>query len=72
MTATNKTYEVNANGGRSYVSDDAGKVADVAATWADQGHEPNAYAKIEGETIRIVRVPVTGKRATKAALIAVR
>ena len=67
-----KTYEVNANGNCIYTSDSAAKVADIAVTWATQGHEPHAYAKADTADglVRVVRVPVTGKRATKAALLA--
>lgn len=66
------TYEVNANGNRTYANASAAKVADVATTWSAQGHEPQAYAVIVGDLVRIVRVSVTTKAATKAALLAAR
>lgn len=68
MMTTTKTYEVNANGNRSYQSESAAKVADVAATWAKQGHEPKAYVIFGEDKIRIVNVPVTTKKATATAL----
>jgi hypothetical protein len=61
------SYEVNANGNRSF-GGTAAAVASVAATWAKQGHEPKAYAILVGDTVRTVCVPVTTARATAAAL----
>lgn len=68
-----QTYGVNANGNRSYTSKSAAKVADVAVAWADQGHEPQAYAILDGDNgvaVKTVRVPVTKVRATTKALLA--
>lgn len=62
-------YEVNANGNRSYKSDSAAKVADIAVAWAAQGHEPHAYAIRNTESgVAVRQVPVTSRKATAAAL----
>lgn len=64
------TYEVNANGNRSYSSRSAANVTSVAAAWAKQGHEPKAYAVLGGDEsmVRIVVVVVSSASATLAAL----
>jgi hypothetical protein len=66
-----RTYEVNADSNRSYRSYDARSVARVAAAWLAQGHEPHAYAVLDGEAgtaVKVVAVPVTRVMATAEAL----
>jgi len=63
-----KKYEVNANGNRSYQSNSAAEVADVAVTWKRQGHEPKAYAILVGDRIETREAEITTKRATAKAL----
>lgn len=59
-------YEVSANGNRTYRNGSAAKVAAVAAAWRRQGHEPRAYAILDGEAPYAVRiVPVTTATATE-------
>jgi hypothetical protein len=66
---TTRTYEVNADGNRSYTSDSATKVADVAVAWSKQGHNPSAYASIVGDMVEIREAEITTKKATAKALV---
>jgi hypothetical protein len=44
METTKKTYEVNADGDRSFASGSKAKVMSVAKAWRKQGHGPQVYA----------------------------
>jgi hypothetical protein len=44
MKATKKTYEVNADGNRSFASGRKASVMSVAKAWRRQGHGPQVYA----------------------------
>ena len=65
-----KTYEVNADGNRSYSSANAADAADVAVTWKQQGHDPKLYRITVTDQVQTEEVEITGKRATAKALAA--
>jgi hypothetical protein len=51
---TKKTYEVNADGDRSFASGSKAKVMSVAKAWRKQGAKPQAYAIAEDSEGRVV------------------
>lgn len=62
------TYEVNANGNRTFTSRSAASVASVAAQWLKQGHQPKAYAIKSGDKIAVVEVAVSTAKKTAKSL----
>lgn len=72
--ATSKSFEVNADGGRTFRSSDPGAVARVAVTWARGGFRPRAYTVGEDAEGRVtVTQAAIGRtvRETRAALSAI-
>lgn len=66
-------FETNANGNRSYSNSSASKVANVAVAWRTQGHEPKAYAILDGDNgaaVKVIEVQITTARETAKALSA--
>lgn len=66
------TYEVNADGNRSYRNNNAYNLADVAIVWKKRGLNPKAYVILDTGTIEIREVSITTKLKTAKAMTATR
>lgn len=69
-TLITMSYQVFANGRREYVTTNAGKAADVAVAWKNQGHAPKAWRVTAPESgpVQMREVEVTTKAKTAKAL----
>lgn len=65
---TMRTYEVNADENRTFKSQNARDVAEVAVAWKKQGKNPQAYAVSNDHGLRMARVPITTVKITARSL----